>query len=43
METNEEPTTVVELLLRDPEVVAWLEDLPPAEVEADDDEPPWAA
>jgi hypothetical protein len=43
METNEEPVTVVELLLREPEIVAWLEDLLPAEAEADHDEPPRAA
>ena len=43
MEKNEEPTTVVELLLREPEIVAWLEDLLPTIVEADEDEPPRAA
>ncbi len=43
MESNEEPTTVVELLLREPEIVAWLEDLLPVVGDAEDDEPPRAA
>ena len=43
MENEQEPTTVVELLLREPEIVAWLEDLLPAVAEVDDDEPPRAA
>ncbi len=32
--------TVIELLLREPEIVAWLE---PHDDDADDDEPPRAA
>ena len=43
MEKSEEPVTVVELLLREPEIVRWLEDLLPAESEVDEDEPPRAA
>lgn len=43
MDENEEPTTVVELLLREPEIVAWLEDLLPAVADVEDDEPPRAA
>lgn len=43
MEKNEESVTVVELLLREPEIVAWLEDLLPAVAEPDEDEPPRAA
>ena len=36
--------TVVELLLREPEIVAWLEDYRPAPDDAPDDpEPPRAA
>ena len=36
--------TVVELLLREPEIVAWLEDYRPKPDEApDDDDPPAAA
>jgi hypothetical protein len=35
--------TVVELLLREPEIVAWLEDYRPQPDEAPDDEPPAAA
>ena len=42
MEIEKEPVTVVELLLREPEIVAWLENLPLAEDETDD-EPPRAA
>lgn len=43
--SEQEEGTVVELLLREPEIIAWLEDyrpLPDATVE-DDDEPPYAA
>ena len=43
--SEEREGTVVELLLREPEIVAWLEDYrpaPDATVE-DDDEPPAAA
>ena len=38
-EDEERGGTVIELLLREPEIVAWLE---PAEAD-DDDEPPRAA
>ena len=41
---SEEATgTVIELLLRDPEVVAWLEDYRPEPDEMQDDDPPDAA
>jgi hypothetical protein len=40
MSEHEEGATVVELLLREPEIVAWLE---PDEVDNEDDEPPRAA
>lgn len=44
MHEEEEPRgTVVELLLREPEIVAWLEDYRPQPDEAPDDEPPQAA
>ena len=44
MSEEEEPRgTVVELLLREPEIVAWLEDYRPAPNESPDDEPPAAA
>ena len=43
MSEREESGAVVELLLRDPEVVAWLEDYRPRPDEAPDDEPPRAA
>ncbi|MGH3049018.1 MAG: hypothetical protein ACRDLK_02590 [Gaiellaceae bacterium] len=47
MSETEQGATVVELLLREPEIVAWLDDYrPPArgDDEPDDDrEPPWAA
>ncbi|HVA30127.1 MAG TPA: hypothetical protein VMU58_02550 [Gaiellaceae bacterium] len=45
MGKDEEPRgAVVELLLREPEIVAWLEDYRPAPGAApDDDEPPRAA
>jgi hypothetical protein len=44
MSESEREGTVVELLLREPEIVAWLEDyrLPPDEA-PDDDDPPRAA
>jgi hypothetical protein len=43
-ENEEQHGAVVELLLRDPDVVAWLEDYRPApDAEPDDDEPPRAA
>ena len=40
--SEREDTNVVELL-RDPVIVAWLDDYRPEPVEADDDEPPHAA
>lgn len=40
-EDDERGGTVIELLLREPEIVAWLE--PAADDEGDDDEPPRAA
>jgi hypothetical protein len=39
-EDEERGGTVIELLLREPEIVAWLE---PAAEDDDDDEPPRAA
>jgi hypothetical protein len=39
-EDEERGGTVIELLLREPEIVAWLE---PADDGEDDDEPPRAA
>jgi hypothetical protein len=39
-EREETGGTVIELLLREPEIAAWLE---PDESEDDDDEPPRAA
>jgi len=42
-ENDELRGTVVELLLREPEIVAWLEDYRPKPDEAPDDEPPQAA
>jgi hypothetical protein len=44
--SEQEEATVVELLLREPEIVAWLEDYrppPDAAVDDDQDEPPSAA
>jgi hypothetical protein len=38
--SEREEATVVELLLREPEIVAWLEDYRPVPEEAPDDEPP---
>ena len=44
MHEQEKPrSSVVELLLREPEIVAWLEDYRPQPDEAPDDEPPQAA
>jgi len=44
MHEEEEPRgSVVELLLREPEIVAWLEDYRREPDEAPDDEPPRAA
>jgi len=43
-EHEESSATVVELLLHEPEIVAWLEDYRPEhDEEPDDDEPPRAA
>ena len=43
-EREEQSGTVVELLLREPEIVAWLDDRRrPEPDEAPDDEPPQAA
>ena len=42
-EREEASGNVVELLLRDPEIVAWLEDYRPDPEDAPDDEPPRAA
>ena len=41
--SDERDSNVVELLLREPEIVAWLEDYRPKPDEAPDDEPPQAA
>jgi hypothetical protein len=41
MSEHEEGGTVVELLLREPEIVAWLE--PDEQRDEEDDEPPRAA
>ena len=44
MSEHEEGTgNVVELLLREPEIVAWLDDRRPDPDESPDDEPPRAA
>ncbi len=44
MSEREQGMTVVELLLREPEIVAWLDDHRPPPAAADeDDEPPAAA
>lgn len=45
MSESEQGATVVELLLREPEIVAWLDERRPQQVEDDDrdDDPPWAA
>jgi hypothetical protein len=42
-ENEETRGTVVELLLREPEIVAWLEDYRPCPDEAPDEKPPRAA
>ena len=42
-EREERHGNVVELLLREPEIVAWLEDYRPQPDEAPDDDPPQAA
>jgi len=41
--SDEQGSNVVELLLREPEIVAWLDDYRPEPQEADDEEPPDAA
>jgi hypothetical protein len=41
--TERDEGTVVELLLREPEIVAWLEDYREPDEAPDDDEPPRAA
>ena len=42
-EPEESGGTVVELMLLEPEIVAWLEDYRPKDVEIEDDDPPSAA
>jgi hypothetical protein len=42
-EREENGGTVIELLLREPEIVAWLEDYRPQPDEAPDNDPPQAA
>jgi hypothetical protein len=42
-EAEETGGTVVELMLLEPEIVAWLEDYRPKTVEPEDDDPPSAA
>ena len=43
MSERDETANVVELLLREPEIVAWLEPREPDDAPEDDDEPPRAA
>jgi hypothetical protein len=43
MSDEERTGTVIELLLREPEIVAWLDDYRPEPEETDEDEPPHAA
>lgn len=43
MNEHEGETRGLELLLEEPEIVAWLNDYRPPPDEADDDEPPEAA
>jgi hypothetical protein len=43
MSEREQGATVVELLLREPEIVAWLGDERPDPAGADEDDPPEAA
>ncbi len=44
MTDNEQQGTVIELLLREPEILAWLDDYRPQPEDGDeDDEPPRAA
>jgi hypothetical protein len=42
-EPEESGGTVVELMLLEPEIVAWLEDYRPKNTEPEDDDPPSAA
>ena len=42
-EAEETGGTVVELMLLEPEIVAWLEDYRPQPMPDDDDDPPTAA
>ena len=42
-EPEEKGGTVVELMLLEPEIVAWLEDYRPEAREPEDDDPPRAA
>ncbi len=41
--SDERESNVVELLLREPEIVAWLDDYRPEPEEHDDEDPPHAA
>ena len=41
--SDDEKTYGVELLLQEPEIVAWLNDYRPPPDDAEDDEPPAAA
>jgi hypothetical protein len=43
MSERDDHATGLELLLEEPEIVAWLNDYRPPPDEADDDEPPTAA
>jgi hypothetical protein len=43
MSEREQSATGLELLLEEPEIVAWLNDYRPDPDDADDDEPPAAA
>jgi hypothetical protein len=43
MSEERDDVLAVEVLLLEPEIVAWLDDYRPEPVEADDDEPPHAA
>jgi hypothetical protein len=43
MTERDEHATGLELLLEEPDIVAWLNDYRPQPDEADDDEPPAAA
>jgi len=43
MSEREEAGSAVELLLREPEIVAWLDDYRPEPEEAPEDDPPEAA